>query len=289
MTALPSPVGIVGLGLVGGSLARALRERVRGIELVAVDPDRTTRTRARREGVADVVRAQVDETLRGCRLVVLGVPLGAVAKVLASMAPHLAPDTLVTDVVGLKAPVQRMVRELLPRARYVGSHPMAGGEHGGFRHSRPDLFDGRTVVVCPSARPADVRRIDAVWRATGARVVHLPPAAHDRVVAVTSHLPYLAALGLVHVAEREHDGAHVAGRGFADATRRADFEPGVMAAVVGHNPHASRALRSLARELSRMADAIDHDPAALQAIAEHARALHRRLLADDPSRRRGRR
>jgi prephenate dehydrogenase len=289
VTALPSPVAVVGLGLVGGSLARALRERVSGIHLVAIDPDPDTRARARREGVANVVRARVDEAVRECRLVVLGVPLGVVGPVLSTLAPYLAPEALLTDVVGLKAPVQRLARRLLPRARYVGSHPMAGGEHGGFRHSRADLFDGRTVVVCPSSRPADVRRIDAVWRATGARVVHLTPAAHDRVVAITSHLPYLAALGLVRVAEREHDGAHVAGRGFADATRRADFEPGVMAAVVGHNPHAPRALRAMARELELMAAAIDRDPASLQAIAEHARDLHRLLLADEPATRRRRR
>jgi prephenate dehydrogenase len=249
----PASIAVVGLGLVGGSLARAIKARAPGTFVLAVDPDRATRTRALAACAVDVARSRVDEELRRCEVVVVGTPLRAAAPVLAELRPFLAAGVLLTDVIGLKAPVAALVRQELPGVRYVGSHPMAGGELGGFVHSRAELFDGRTVVVCPSRRAKDTAEVDALWRLVGARVVHLTPVEHDRVVAVTSHLPYLAALGLVRVAGHEEAGVHVAGRGFGDATRRADFDPGVMAAVVGHNPHVPRALRALARELERLA------------------------------------
>jgi prephenate dehydrogenase len=282
---LPNPpYAIVGLGLVGGSLARAVRARTgKAVELMGIDPDSATRRQALAEGVVDVALPRVGKALSGCGLVVIATPFGALARVLAELASVLAPEALITDVVGLKAEVAHNVQARLPGARYVGSHPMAGGEHGGFAHSHRDLFVERTVVVCPGRLAADTRRISALWRLVGAKVALMTPKEHDQTVAVTSHLPYLAALGLVRVAERRERGSHIAGRGFADATRRVDFDPEVMATVVGHNPHVPRALRALARELSRMARAVSRDPDVLVAEAEHARALHRQLLRATPS------
>lgn len=280
--ALPRfPYAIIGLGLLGGSLARAVRVRFGSAAglIIGVDPDANTRAAALADGVVDEAYAEVGAALTRAGLVVIATPLAALADLLPRLAAVLASGTLVCDVIGVKGPVMPAIAAALPNARHVSAHPMAGGEHGGFAHSRSDLFVARTVVVCPHPDDAAATAaVSALWQRLGARTVECSPREHDRIIAATSHLPYLAALALVRVALREEGGAHIAGRGFADATRRADFDPTVMAAVVSQNSFAPRAVRALADELRRLADLIERAPQALEGEARAIREEHRALV-----------
>ena len=276
----PFPYVIVGLGLLGGSLAKAVRSRLKehGGRVIGVDPDATTRAMAEASGAVDLTLAEITPEVAAARHIVIATPLAALEAVLPALAAAADSGAIVSDVIGVKMPVLAAVKAVLPRARYVSVHPMAGGEHGGFAKSRADLFDARTVVVCPNERDPDATSaVSALWRELGGQVVAISPSEHDRVVAATSHLPYLAALALVRVATREQGDMHIAGRGFADATRRADFDPEVMAAVVGHNPFAPRALHTLAGQILRLAEIVETSPEALVREAREVRDAHRAL------------
>ncbi len=269
------PFGIVGLGLVGGSLARAITKLGLG-EVLGVDADPATCRAAMADGVVTRAETAPYADLMRARLVVLCVPLGPLDAVCAALAPHLGSQAVLSDVIGVKAPVAARLEQLLPRVRYVGSHPMAGGEHGGYGATRADLFEHKGVAVCPgpTASAEDVALVTELWRRVGAVPTTMTPDEHDRVVATTSHLPYVSALALVHVAS-QHPGVHLAGRGFFDATRRADFSPEVMAAVVMENPHIGEALRAQAAELVRLAQAAERGE--LIEEARRARETRRRL------------
>lgn len=286
-TKLRGGIGIIGLGLVGGSLAKALRRARPALELIGVDDDPRTLRRALADGVLDAGSIHVGQELERCACVVVAVPIGALEGVLRALRPHVRHDAVVTDVLGVKTPVLDAARRHLPGTRFVGAHPMAGGEQGGYEHSQAELFEGKPVVVC-APRRGDATPVALLWSLTGARVVLLGAEAHDRVIAVTSHLPYASALALVEVAARTR-GHHVAGRGFYDATRRAAFAPEVMAAAVAHNPYAAKALRAQAAELTRLADLLERAPARFVGAAARAQKKRQRLFNAPPDAPRGRR
>ncbi len=272
------PYAIVGLGLLGGSMAKAARTRL-GVDIVAVEVDEGTRNAALHDGNAQQALATAGPQLSQCGLVVVAVPFGALASVLASIAPHLAADALLTDLVGVKAPVAELVARLAPNASYIGSHPMAGGTQSGYQHSRADLFEGATIAVCPpSLSSPNLAPLQQLWQRLGGTPFLLSPSDHDRVVAATSHLPYTAALALVRVAQR-HGSEQLAGRGFADATRRADFAPEMMAKVVAENPFMPQTLREAAEELLRLAELIESSKDAFVGEAEEARRIKRGEVA----------
>ncbi len=268
---------IVGLGLVGGSLAQALRER--GAHIIAVEPNANTRAAALAHQVVDVALAAPDPQLRAAKLVVVCVPMAALQPAFLALAPHLDPAAVLTDVTGIKEVVERMAAEHLPGVLFVGGHPMAGGELGGYTHARPDLFAGKSVAVCaPPGRGHEALRVAAMWQRVGGVPVMLTAAAHDELVALTSHLPYLTGLALVQLVAQRHDLKGLFGRGLVDATRRAAFAPEVMAAPVAANPHLPAVLRKLAAALGELATTCESKPDAVLALAAAARGAAARLL-----------
>lgn len=256
-------VGIVGCGLMGGSLGRALRQRCPELRLVGVEIDDESRSAAL--GTFDSVTASPSDALRSCDVVVLAVPLTQIEKLLPLLVPKLHPNTVLTDVTGLKESVVNLVSRLAPGVSFIGSHPMVGGYRGGFQASRDDLFLGATVIVCPthSTTSSTSTIVERLWRTAGAAVHRLSPKVHDRAVAVTSHLPYSVALLLL---ERglEVEGTDVAaGPQWRDVTKRASFDPEVMATLSGSNPHLPNQLRALSETLASMAERLESDPRAL--------------------------
>lgn len=222
---------IVGVGLLGGSLAKAARARGIATEIVGVGRDLARLEAARRDGSLDVVTTDLAAGVRGADVVVLGAPVLAILALLDAIARVTGPETIVTDVGSTKAAIvaaaTRLGREF--PLRFVGSHPMAGSEQSGYAHARVDLFDGATVIVTPTetTAAAAVKTITALWEGVGAgRVVTLDPETHDRSVAAISHLPHLAAFALVDAVERFEPAAFdVAARGFRDTTRIAAADP----------------------------------------------------------------
>ncbi len=216
-----SRLTVVGLGLLGGSVARAARARHVAAEVVGVSRTAAVLAEARARGVIDQATSDLVQGVREAELVVLCTPVGTLPDLVRTAWPHLQTGAILTDVGSVKGEVVAAAEGCPPRgdAAFVGGHPMAGSERSGFAASRPDLFEGATTILTPTSRtpPEAVARVRAFWEALGSRVRILSPEAHDRAVAAVSHLPQLAAYGLVAAADGH--ALALAGRGFADTTR----------------------------------------------------------------------
>ena len=231
---------IFGVGLIGGSLARALRERgdVAGARtVIGVGRSPASTARALELGVIDGTAALSDDAalsaaLAGADLVLLAAPVAQTQPLLERIAPFLDPDTIVTDAGSTKSDVVAAARAALgDRIRqFVPGHPIAGRESSGVDAALPDLYVSRNVVLCalPENPPDTVERVAAMWRATGAAVHAMTPAQHDRVFASVSHLPHLLSFALVEQILNSPDAAlkfSFAAGGFRDFTRIAASSP----------------------------------------------------------------
>ena len=228
---------VVGVGLLGGSVARAARTRSLAREIVAVGRSGPGLARARAAGVIDGATEDLAAGVREADLVALCAPVGALPGLIRAAWPHLAPGTVLTDVGSVKVETVRAADACLPRqgVAFVGGHPMAGSERSGFGASDADLFEGRLVLLTPSARSSDhaVARVSAFWERLGGHVRLIGAEAHDQAVAVVSHLPHLAAYALAGVANGEALG--LAGRGFGDMTRIAASSEGLWTDIFRSN------------------------------------------------------
>lgn len=278
-------LAVVGVGLLGGSVAKAARARGVAREIVGVGRARARLEPAVRDGCLDRATTDLADGVRGADLVVVAVPVGATERLLEPVARAVEPETIVTDVGSTKGSIVRaaMAAAAGRPFRFVGSHPMAGSEKSGYGVARADLFQGPTVVVTPveGSDPEAVKRVTAFWEALGAgRVLTLDPDTHDRAVAAISHLPHLIAFALVDgVARLEPAAFDLAAGGFKDTTRIAAADPAVWEEIFLANraPLAESArefLRALA-DLTRIIDA--GDPAALRATLARIKARREAL------------
>lgn len=275
------PFAVVGLGQLGGGLVRALGRAFPEAQVKAVDTD----AKARSQALRDRLVAQAEEApgpwLADCGLVFLCVPLAALPGILPQLAPHLAPQAIVTDVSPVKGAIAALVAEHLPGARYVGGHPLVAGDPAGAGPARSDLFVGRPVALCP--RPGEeslAASVGTVWAAIGARPVVISAEEHDRLIAATAHVPYLTALALARVAGALDGAERLIARAFGEALRPAGLSPEAMATAVGANPFAPAAARVLADELRRLAELAEKEPESLVGVAIEGRAALGRLLSD---------
>ncbi len=223
---------VAGVGLMGGSLARALRAAGRVGEIVGWGRDPAHLERALALGVIDRFEQDAAAAAAGADMVVLAVPVGATGEVLACLQPGLSPEAVVTDVGSTKGSVVADVRRVLGGLPpwFVPGHPIAGTEQSGVEASVTGLFAGRRVILTPEPETAAaaVARVRAMWEAVGAQVVETSAAHHDAVLAATSHLPHMLAYALVDTLARMDDSAEIfeyAAGGFADFTRIASSNP----------------------------------------------------------------
>jgi prephenate dehydrogenase len=220
-------IAVVGLGLLGGSLALAARER--GLVGSAVGATRSPEARrlALECGAVEAVVA-LDRVAEGADLVLLATPVHAMADMLRRLAPGLAEAAIVTDVGSVKAPLAETLPGLLPPGRlYIGSHPMAGSHERGMDHAVASLFEGRSCIVTQHGEAEAEARVCAFWEGLGMRVVRRTPARHDEEVGWVSHLPHLLAYAFGRSFAGAPEGAaDVVGPGFRDFTRiaRSDAE-----------------------------------------------------------------
>ena len=226
-------VGLIGVGLIGSSLARVLRREALAKEIVACARTTATREAALRLGLADGSTADPAQAVAGADLVVLCSPLGTYAEIARAIAPALAPGAIVTDVGSVKRSVIRELRPLLPKhARFVPGHPVTGTEHSGPEAGFAELFEGRWCILTPSpdTDPTAVETVAALWRRAGSSVQIMDAGHHDLVLAVTSHLPHLIAYNIVGTAAdletvTESEVIKYAAGGFRDFTRIAASNP----------------------------------------------------------------
>ena len=226
-------IAIIGLGLIGSSLALALRARNLAGEIVGHARSESTRSIALQRGFCDAVHAGVEETVEGAGLVVLATPVGAFVDLLTRAAPHLAPGAVVTDVAGVKGAVVRDLLPLIPEGRVlVPGHPIAGTEQSGPESGFVELFEDRWCVLTPQAdTPKEaLALVTSIWEGVGSRVEIMTPEHHDRVLAVTSHLPHAIAYTMVGIADdlasvTQGEVVQYSASGFRDFTRIAASDP----------------------------------------------------------------
>jgi prephenate dehydrogenase len=215
-------LAIVGVGLLGGSIALAARAHGLAREIVGIGRDRTRLEAPLRAGAVDRVTTDLTAGVRDADVLVLAANVLANERLLADAWPAVAPSAVVTDVGSTKRGIVAVAERLPGAHRFVGSHPMAGSEKSGYAVARPDLFRGAMVIVTPgdASEPGAVKTVTSFWEALGARVSALEPDTHDRVVAAISHLPHVVAWALVEAVGRFEPAAlPFAARGFKDTTR----------------------------------------------------------------------
>lgn len=225
-------VAICGVGLIGGSFALALKAAGAAREIVGLGRTRAPLEEARRLGVIDRIATDWADGLRGADLVLLGMPVGQMAPVMAALVPRLGAGTLVTDGGSTKSDVVAAARAAFGDkiGQFVPGHPIAGAEKSGVGAAKADLYLGKRVVLTPlpENRAEDVHTVRAAWEACGARVSELAAEEHDRVFAAVSHLPHLLAFALVHdlaVRDNADQLFGFAAGGFRDFTRIASSHP----------------------------------------------------------------
>jgi prephenate dehydrogenase len=224
-------VAIVGLGLIGGSMGLALRQRHAAQEVVGSDLGRGVIDQARKIGAIDHGYTSLADTVRGADLIILATPVGAIRTLLQNLASMASPGAIITDVASTKSQVVSWAEEFLPDTiSFVGGHPMAGKEVSGVEAADPDLFKKRIYCLTPTKKtpPSALNRVLALIEVLGGRVRFLAPVEHDGQVAQISHLPFVASAALMKaVAESESwgDSALLAASGFRDATRLAAGNP----------------------------------------------------------------
>lgn len=236
---------VIGLGLIGGSIVRALQAKGCGARVDAVVADANEARRARELGLVSEASTDVATAVAKATLVIVAVPIGAMAGVFADLAAALPADAVVTDTGSTKLSVIREAQASLGEgfARFVPGHPIAGTERSGLDAGFAELFEQRRVILTPTpaTEPQALARVEALWRAIGARISEMDGAHHDEVLAATSHLPHLLAYTLVdtlaRMAERTEIFEYAAG-GFADFTRIASSSPSLWADIVTANHDA---------------------------------------------------
>lgn len=257
-------LAVIGLGLLGGSVARAARDRGLARRIVAIGRQLATIEAARRDGTVDEVTTDLDRGLAAADFCLLATPVTTLEGMLPAVWRACADGALITDVGSTKASIVSAADRLAEARplRFVGSHPMAGSEKSGYGAARSDLFDGATVVVTPTEHTdaAALARVSAFWEALGGRVLRLDPSAHDRAVAAVSHLPHLVADALVDAVGRMEPGFfEVAGRGFRDTTRIAAGSPPMWREIFHDNRQA------LSEALAVFRKSLDHFEAMIAA------------------------
>ena len=281
-------IALIGLGLLGSSLAHAIRANLPNTRITGFDASPEVRARAAELGLAEVIDNPA-EAVRGAGLVILCVPVGAMADAAAALAAGLSPEAVISDVGSSKQSVARALAAALPGHTVIPAHPVAGTERSGPDAGFATLFHNRWCIVTPpvDADAAQVTRLSAFWAALGANVETMDAAHHDLVLAITSHLPHLIAYTIVGTASdleavtRSEVIKYSAG-GFRDFTRIAASDPTMWRDVFLTNKDAVlEMLQRFTEDLTALQRAIRWDDGeALFELFSKTRAIRRSIIAE---------
>ena len=231
-------IAIFGPGLIGGSVAMALRSRSPRTFITVWGRKAGQLQEIKRQGLADAVQGDPVAAVRDADLVVFCTPVDTMEGLAVAIAPHLSPRTVVTDAGSVKLCVTEKLVPLFG-SHFVGGHPMAGSERSGLAAARADLFSGAPCILTPvdSTDPEALRRATGFWSSLGAHITNMSPADHDRIVACLSHLPHALAFALAELARTSLPEGSVllAGGSFRDATRVAASDPRLWAGILMEN------------------------------------------------------
>ncbi len=280
-------LAVIGVGLIGGSLARALRAAGEVDEIIGCGRGRANLERAAELGVIDCYTHDVGEAVTEADMVFLAVPLGAMRETFSAMKGHLAADAVITDGGSAKFSViddcRAVFGEVLPNL--VAGHPIAGTENSGVEASFAELYQNRRVILTPTNETADaaLQKVTAMWQACGGQVTVMSVEHHDEVLAATSHLPHMLAFGLVDTLARMKENDEIfryAAGGFRDFTRIASSNPVMWRDVCVANRRAlGKMMTHYLNEIRELADTIERgDADQLMEIFTRAKSARDRYI-----------
>jgi prephenate dehydrogenase len=283
-------VAVIGVGLIGGSFALALKEKKLCGHVVGAGRGAANLALAVERGVIDSSETDAAKAVRGAGLVLVAAPVAQFENIFLAIAPHLRPQCLVMDAGSTKRDVVAAARKGLGAklGQFVPAHPIAGAEKSGAGAATASLFQGRRVVLAPlpENRKEDIETVSAAWAACGARVSRMTPEEHDGVFAAVSHLPHLLAYALVDDIAARADAAQLFGYaagGFRDFTRIASSHPEMWRDICVAN--SDQLLKEVARfstELEKVKKLLEaKDASALEKLFSDARAARERWLKGD--------
>lgn len=266
---------IVGVGLIGGSIALAARRRAVAARIVGIDRQAETLAHALRGGIVDDAHSELS-AVACADLVLFCTPVDGIAAQVIEGARHCRSGTLMSDTGSTKAAILRDVTGRLPPGiEFIGSHPLAGSEKHGLAHASAHLLKDRLVIVSPGPNATDnaLSQIHNFWTALGSRVFVMDAEDHDRALALTSHLPHLLSSALAGILTPEW--YHLTATGFRDTTRLASGQPGLWSAIFRTNrTHLLTALDRLEEQLRLFRDALLHDDrAALDNLLQQGKKI----------------
>lgn len=271
-------VGFIGLGLIGGSIAKALKKRL-GVRVLAYDTNEQVLLTARHNDIADETVSEIGAAFGQCDIVFLSAPASHNLFNMRIVLPHLSPDAILTDVSSVKLPIHRLADDARAGMRFVGGHPMAGKEHSGLQYAEASLLQGTRYVLTTSPKTDGLRveRMKQLVTAMGAVPFLMQPEEHDRAVAAVSHLPHIVSAALVGLVAENDDAKAtmrlLAAGGFKDLTRISSSPPELWRQITLLNaPQISLLLDELIRKLQQVGKSLHRsDQDALMRFFEKAR------------------
>ncbi len=285
-------ITIIGMGLIGSSLARAIKAHNLAEKLVAADASPSVCQRVRELEIADVVTHDIPKSVVGSDIVILAVPMGAMAIVAEQIGPNMAPNAVLSDVGSVKGLVADSLGQYLPDSvSLVPAHPIAGTEFSGPDAGLAELFDGRWCILTPCANTPirAVEKITALWEGVGAKIEIMEAKHHDLVLAITSHLPHLIAYTIVGTADELEDDIKsevikFSASGFRGFTRIAASDPVVWRDVFLSNKDAVlEVLQRFTEDLTAMQKAIRRsDGKYIEDAFTRTRAIRKEIIEMGP-------
>ncbi len=276
-------VTIIGVGLIGGSLALSLKKHALTEEIWGWGRSAERLKKATDRNIIDRATSSLEDAVRDADLVVLATPVSTFEQIVQKIKDLVKKDTLVTDVGSVKGSLVYRIEEVLSdRARFVGAHPIAGSDRSGIEYAREDLFKDATTVITQTERTDTeaLERIESLWKALGSRVLIMSPEKHDLMLALISHLPHVVSYSLVNTADSfDREFILHAGGGFRDTTRIALSSEELWADICLYNREALlNAMEAFERELKEVKAALqDENRNTLINIFLKAKESRRRL------------
>ena len=256
-------VCIIGIGLIGGSLAKAINKTHQSEIVFGFGRDKSRLEKAQKSNVIDQYSTDIGEALDGANMVIIATPVGSYESILKQMKPHIVEDMIISDVGSTKVSVIEAVNAVFGNAldNFIPAHPIAGKEKVGFEVSDADLFVNRKVIITPleNNNPDSIKILTKMWEGIGAEVDFMTPQSHDDLLGMTSHLPHMLAFSLVNYLISQHPEASVyAAGGFKDFSRIASGDAIMWRDICLHNRDAIvEHIKGYQESLNTLVDAID--------------------------------
>lgn len=270
---------IFGVGLIGGSVALALKKASSATHIVGVGRSTESLNQALKLGIIDAIETNIEAACSDADLILLATPVAQTKAILQSIQPHLEPKTVITDAGSTKSDVLAAAREVLGEkfSQFVGAHPIAGAEKTGPTAAKNDLFVGKNVIITPTPETnmEAASRASDFWKSCGANVSKMSALEHDAVFAAVSHLPHLLAFALVNEIANRPNAAQLfsfAASGFRDFTRIAGSSPEMWRDIaLANNTALLKELEAYEKQISALKNMLkNQDERGLQAIFERA-------------------